>query len=1682
MLRQKTLASCRYSFLVKPAVAILALWITFILVAGSWSAVSAQDAIPASEALHQGLVALDRNDLPPASHAEAQFWIPSAWVDAPNSDLGIELVFDGARAVVSDLPQEAGFDLLQAPLGNSLRWSGYSQAMTTYERNRERIPAPSVATSTAGHPDRDALVALYQATNGANWRNNDNWLSDAPLGAWYGVTTDDSGRVIELDLADNQLSGTIPSELGNLSNLVALGLWDNQLSGSIPSELGNLSNLVALGLQGNQLSGSIPSELGNLSNLMGLGLWDNQLRGSIPSELGNLSNLEVLFLSDNQLSGAIPSELGNLSNLTRLALSGNQLRGCVPEVWRHIEANDLDRLGLPFCVAPSPTPTAGHPDRDALVALYQATNGANWLNNDNWLSDAPLGAWHGVTTDDSGRVIELDLWGNQLRGSIPSELGNLSNLVWLILWGNQLSGAIPPELGNLSNLTDLDLWGNQLSGAIPSELGNLSNLTDLDLWGNQLSGAIPSELGNLSNLVALRLSDNQLSGAIPSELGNLSNLTKLYLSGNQLRGCVPEVWRHVETNDLDSLGLPFCVAPSPTPTATPETLTVATSTAGHPDRDALVALYQATNGANWRNNDNWLSDAPLGAWHGVTTDDSGRVIELDLSDNQLSGTIPSELGNLSNLTWLDLWGNQLSGTIPSELDNLSNLIGLSLLDNQLSGAIPSELGNLSNLVVLGLSGNKLSGAIPAELGNLSNLVALVLSDNQLSGTIPSELGNLSNLTRLALWGNQLSGTIPSELGNLSNLVTLGLSDNQLRGCVPEVWRHVEANDLDSLGLPFCVAPSPTSTAGHPDRDALVALYQATNGANWRNNDNWLSDAPLGAWHGVTTDDSGRVIELDLSDNQLSGSIPAELGNLSNLTELVLWDNQLSGSIPAELGNLSNLTELVLWDNQLSGSIPAELGNLSNLTELVLLDSQLSGSIPAELGNLSNLVWLVLSDNQLSGSIPAELGNLSNLVWLVLSDNQLSGSIPAELGNLSNLVWLHLSGNQLSGSIPSELGNLSNLTELDLSGNQLRGCVPEVWRHVETNDLDSLGLPFCVAPSPTPTATPEPLTSVQIFEKVSPAIAFIETVASTGSGVLVEGGYLVTNAHVVWPFDTARVVFPDGTVFDAAPVKGWDLLADLAVLGPIDAPAASLALIDGESIPIGADMYLIGYPGEFEVFPQPAIIRGLLSRTREWASVGITYFQTDATAIGGQSGGALVSETGDVIGISGFRITEGHFGFVASSADLLPRIRQLIAGKGPAGLGDVETTLAARRLRMQGGARRHELTVRNYWDDPAYVLNEPAGTEIEVALTGDNDGRVVVFDSSGEELLDLDDKFIGVEVDSFATERAGPHFLIIRQLAETPGEFTLTANRRLIQFDDPDRGGWIQVGQAVHGNIDFPGDIDHFLLHLEKNELIEIVAQSALADTFLTIDYLGAVAEQIVADDDSGGGLFDRDSRIVYRAPHTGIYFVVVRDAARSAPGGYIISVDPAEVRSTSSEFALAELRTAFAQLPTSYINISDHEMLESARPLLDFWIELLGLDNRFSHFVAFVNGAPNIDTFDMILAASGQISDTERAAFDLELLFSTSLDELTQLFLAGEDIDLHWIESLETSTVGDRSLGISWAYTSEGTRRQEKVILFRRGNLVAAVHTLADNTQNIVSAEQAARMLDAKLNDYLVTE
>jgi hypothetical protein len=290
-----------------------------------------------------------------------------------------------------------------------------------------------------------------------------------------------------------------------------------------------------------------------------------------------------------------------------------------------------------------------------------------------------------------------------------------------------------------------------------------------------------------------------------------------------------------------------------------------------------------------------------------------------------------------------------------------------------------------------------------------------------------------------------------------NLPTVAVN----RGVIPEFdyqYRITAYDAADNVLAVMSTGPG----MDYPDREALVAFYNATGGTGWTDNTNWLSDSPIGEWYGVATDETGRVTDLVLTGNKLTGQLPEALGDLSNMEGLYLNSNNLKGGLPPELGSLSKLLELELSDNKLTGEIPEELGNLSRLELFGLNNNYLTGAIPEELGSLDSLLWLWLSDNELTGAIPEELGSLDNLKGLYLHINELTGEIPSELGRLANLQNLDLDHNKLTGAIPPELGNLNSLQQLYLEGNSFTGCLPSAWENAnfDVTDLPKLELPFC----------------------------------------------------------------------------------------------------------------------------------------------------------------------------------------------------------------------------------------------------------------------------------------------------------------------------------------------------------------------------------------------------------------------------------------------------------------------------------------------------------------------------------------------------------------------------------------------------------------------------------------------
>ncbi|BBN03358.1 hypothetical protein Mp_2g22920 [Marchantia polymorpha subsp. ruderalis] len=708
-----------------------------------------------------------------------------------------------------------------------------------------------------------------------DWSNS----STASACTWTAVSCGGptGGRVVGLNLGNQNLSGKIPPSLGMLPFLQLLNLSTNSLAGQIPPSLGNCTqlaylNLVANRLQGeipyfgdpavtfrelvymnfgrNRLSGPIPDWLGNVSSLVKLSFHHNKLTGGIPTTISQLSNLQLLYLSLNDLTGPVPPSIANCSALTTLALDMNDLDGPIPSELGQL--SNLDNLYLGTNEFTGQVPVAILTNCTELKVLL--------FENNNLVGGIP---------PEVGRLQALEtlyMRGNKLTGPIPVSFANCSSLSWLSLDDNQLTGDVPWELGRLQSLTSLNLWNNNLTNILPPSLANctslnrltfgrndglvadgqsltpqpfpawLSSLTDLSylqLMTVGLEGPIPPSLFNCTQLTTLHMPHNNLTGAIPESLGDLIFLQDIILTGNRLSGRIPE-----------SIG-----------------------------------------------NLTWL-------WN------------LFLDDNDLEGPLPTGLRDLISLEELQLASNRLSGEIPSAPGFWShpNLMRITLRDNALAGSIESCFGNLSALAFLDLSFNGLTGPLPSALGSRSPALSrLVLNDNRLGGPVPGDLfAGCAGLASLQLQRNELSGPLPRSVGQLVSLTLLDLSSNGFSGPLP--W----LGQLSALNL-------------------LNLSWNRFSGGLLQ--DGGTLDLP-----------DKTLVDVDLSHNNFSGSLPSELSTLRGLESLDLSDNLFSGPIPQGLSQLEGLRRFNVSFNELEGPIPTTgVFARINLTDAFLGNPELCGS-------------------------------------------------------------------------------------------------------------------------------------------------------------------------------------------------------------------------------------------------------------------------------------------------------------------------------------------------------------------------------------------------------------------------------------------------------------------------------------------------------------------------------------------------------------------------------------------------------------------------------------------------------------------------------------------------------------------------------------------------------------------
>jgi len=939
--------------------------------------------------------------------------------------------------------------------GNS-RPSGSGYDMGAYESNN--VFSSCTTQTEIPETECNALVALYDSTDGANWTDNatNNWkVTNTPC-SWTGVTCS-GGRVTSIVRSSKKLNGALP-DLSSLTALEDLSLPYNQLNGPV-SDLSTLMALQTLWLENNQLIGPIP-DVSAMIDLQILSLGENQLTGNIPN-LSAMTNLQVLRLGNNKLDGTIPSYLNDLTALQTIDLRLNQLTGNIPDLNKLTSLQKLNLAGNQL--------TGSIPDLSTLTALKTL-----------WLT------------------------GNQLNGNIPS-LSNLTKLQYLFLSDNQLSGNIP-DVSALTDLLTFDLSSNQLSGSIP-DLSSLIN-AGVILDSNQLSGIIP-DLSNLT--VGADFGYNQLtdetagsatakdSDWTDTQTVSPTNITATASSTDTIQIAwtpitytsdggyyqvkyattsggsytVSGTTTNKSATSYDVTGLTagttyYFVVETFTPkhgvqqndlTSAFSTEVTAATLSGDvcvvqteisPEEcNALVALYDNTDGDNWTDKatNNWkVTNTPC-SWTGVTCS-GGNVTMIGRSLANLNGTIP-DLSALTKLQYFDLQNNQLTGTIPN-LSALIELVEFDLQNNQLTGTIP-DLSTLTKLQFLTLNGNQLTGTIP-NFSTLPLLQRIWLNDNQLSGTIP-DLSALTNLQILWLHNNQLTGTIPN-LSALTLLEQIWLQNNQLTGTIPDLSAltlleqlYFRSNqltgtipDLSALTLLQYFELQNNQLAGPiPDLSALTNLLTLA-----LSNNQFCKDTNIdyGKW---TTEVSGFPdCDATFTCNDVTEIPQAECEVLVALYDNnngINWTDNATNNwkvtdTPCSWTGVTcgetTVIEIERTTQNLTGTIP-DLSALTNLQRLYFNGNQLSGSIP-NFSALINLQELYLTDNQLSGNIPT-FSTLTNLRNLRLDNNQLSGSIP-DLSALTSLVALYLNNNQLSGEIPVSLATLNDLTTLDLGYNKL----------------------------------------------------------------------------------------------------------------------------------------------------------------------------------------------------------------------------------------------------------------------------------------------------------------------------------------------------------------------------------------------------------------------------------------------------------------------------------------------------------------------------------------------------------------------------------------------------------------------------------------------------------------------
>ncbi|CAN4084372.1 unnamed protein product [Withania somnifera] len=688
-----------------------------------------------------------------------------------------------------------------------------------------------------------------------------------------------------LNLGGSDLSKVADSWLHTINNyvpsLLELHLPQCQLL-NLPSSLPslNLTSLLVLDLSNNVFNSSIfPQWLFSLSNLVHIDLNSNNIYSELPDEFAKLTSLEYLDVSSNYgINGPLKKSLGKLCNLTTLILSYNSITGYITEFVNALsecQSNNLETLDLSF---------------NELSGNLPATLG------------------------QLKKLKSLQLRFNSLTGTIPETIGELSSLEALYLNSNKMSGNLIPNIGQLTSLVSLDISDNMWEGVVTeAHFLNLSDLQEFSV-GMKLGKNITLTFNISSNwsppfkLTLLTIQSCKLGPKFPHWLKDQNELTSIIFNTAGISDAVPDWFIELDLK-LDNLDMAYNNLKGKVPNKFQFNFLANVDLSNNRFEGPLPLWSSNITTLYLRDN---LFSGPIPV---IICEALLNLTDLDISHNNLNGTIPLCISDMNQLTTLTLNNNQLIGQFPDFWGKLPYLYSLDMSENRLSGKIPGSLGSLAYLMFLRLSGNNLSGELPSSLRNCTRMISIDISDNQLSGLIPPWLGEtMRSLLILSVKNNRFSGPIPLKICSLSGLHILDLSENNLSGSIPSCVGNLEGFKVELT-------------------DVKARQYQGQ----------------------LKLEAKGKILyyetilylvnSVDLSSNSLSGEIPVEITNLHKLGTLNLSRNHLTGNIPTDIGELRWIETLDLSINQLSGPIPPSIATLDFLSHLNLSYNKLTGKIP-----------------------------------------------------------------------------------------------------------------------------------------------------------------------------------------------------------------------------------------------------------------------------------------------------------------------------------------------------------------------------------------------------------------------------------------------------------------------------------------------------------------------------------------------------------------------------------------------------------------------------------------------------------------------------------------------------------------------------------------------------------------